>query len=198
MGDTYKQAGQLNSLKVIFSLREPISRDLSWYNHLKSGDLDFLAPKNPVLAPKHPVVFVKNHTYDEYARTFILPRLQNGTSHSSSVEISLYAKHLETWFQLFRRNQILVLSYDEVVRNSTKARERVELFLGQRFPAKRLEKTNPNDFEGKVVLPTCSVQQEWNKFFQPHNERLYALLSRGGAEMEQDPFPKFRLGNCTN
>ena len=146
------------------------------YNHQKS---------------KKPLKY-QNQTFDNYARTFILPARSMYT-----VENSLYAKHLETWFQLFRRDQILVLSYDEVLHNSTKARERVELFLGQRFPAIELEKHNTQDYEGKVLRPACSIQQELDKLFRPHNDRLYALLSRGGRpEMEQDPFPKFRLGKC--
>jgi len=177
--DTYERAGQLGSLKIIFSLREPVARDLSWYNHRKG--------------------YANVYTYDQHVRKKMLPGLKDERSGDRfAVDMCLYAKHLEAWFRLFRREQILVLSYDEVLHNSTKARGRVEAFLGHRFPAEKLEKENTKDGASKLARPACDTQRELDTLFRPHNERLYALLAEGGRPyMEQHPFPKFSLGSCT-
>ena len=45
----------------------------------------------------------------------------------------LYGQHLQTWTKLFKRNQILVLSYDEVRSNYKKLQWRIEQFLQVRM-----------------------------------------------------------------
>lgn len=195
--DTYQQAGRLDDVKIIFSLREPISRDISWYNHIKAYSLS---------GNKDSYVRVAaNRTYDEYVREITIPTLL-GQSTNGNVENGLYAKYLKTWFELFPRKNILILSYNEIQHDAAKARERVELFLGRQFPIdneknmKNWQTHNANDYSGKVLKPVCKIQQELAEIFEPYNTEFYELMestSKDRPSMEQHPFPRFELSECT-
>ena len=138
--DTYREAGQLDTLRIIFSLREPISRDISRYNHIASLQLKQKQKQqqnsnnnnnnnnNNKPTTMEPIY----RTYEEYAKQVAIPGLRIGTSHN--VQFFLYEKYLKKWFELFRRDQILLLSFDEVLKNPAMARWRVEAFLGKSFP----------------------------------------------------------------
>ena len=197
--DTYYRARQLDKVKIIISLREPVSRDLSWFNHLKADSLEDKLGGNM----EEFVLKASNRTYDDYVKDVTIPALL-GQKHDDNIENGLYVKYLHTWFEKFPRSHILLLSYEEVLHNSSKARERVERFLDQRFPlsenSANWQHVNAKDSPEKVLEPSCRVQDKLARTFDLYNEQLYALLDSKAERRppsEQHPFPRFELGKCT-
>ena len=187
--DIYQKANQLDSLKIIFSLREPISRDISWYNHCR-------VQKLPVCND-----IFQYSTYDSYAREIVISSLNNSTR-TTDPQKGMYANYLAKWFELFRRNQILILSHGEILENPIMARWRVETFLGQYFPldedSSNWKWQNSNNYAEKVNQPLCSTQNALQALFQIQNNQLYKLLRsiNNRPPMEQHPFPEFKVGDC--
>ena len=191
--DMYQNVNQLNTLKIIFSLREPISRDMSWYNHCKARiQLQYHVPEYANVA--------RNRTYDDYVEQFVIPRLKGDSK--VQAQKGLYAKYLAKWFKLFPRNQILILSYDEILENPARTRWRVEQFIGQDFPldneGHNWQRKNANDYAEKVKHPLCSTQRNLEEVFIPQNQQLYELIrsTKNRPPMEQHPFPEFKAGDC--
>ena len=123
--------------------------------------------------------------------------------------MSLYSYHLQKWFQLFNRSQILVLNYDELKNNSPMALHRVHDFIGfedkydddhhrngkgnnKQANEPKLKQANTANLNNKVSLPSCDIQKYLMKIFDSPNDELYSLLEKHpGPSMEQRPFPKF-------
>ena len=190
---TYDAAGpnQTESLKIIVILREPISRELSLYNHL-AFDCRRLQPS--ARSPWHTQVTREDGSimsFDEFVFSVSIPSLARSTGPGRSTRHSLYEKHLKAWFDLFRRDQILVLSYDELQNSPGKLQHRVQVFLERVIPGS-LSKSNSNDSPDKVTAPSHKARTALEAVFSPANDKLYELLRRHpGPAMEQTPFPRF-------
>jgi Sulfotransferase domain len=192
---TYDSAGgdQAKSVKIIVILREPVSRELSLYNHL-SFDCRRLGSAD-INACWHNQVVKKDNTvmsFDEFVTIRSIPALcGKETRIGCSTRHGLYATHLCKWFELFDREQILVLSYDELEHQPERLQERIQSFLGYAIPG-ILCRANANDGPHKVQKPSWKAKQELQAVFKPLNEKLYQLLaSNPGPLMEQAPFPRF-------
>lgn len=199
--DTYQSAGfnQVHTVKIIVILREPVARELSLYNHLVF-DCRNLEPAQ--LNSWHEQVKKPDGSlmsFDEFINDVTMPALATDESEDHGVGRSsrhgLYATHLEKWFDLFDREQILVLSYDELCKNPQKLKERIQSFVGRYIPGK-LRLANSNDSPHKILMPSGETRQLLEKVMAPHNERLYQLLEdKIGPSMEQKPFPRF-MSTC--
>ncbi len=195
--EVYQSVGRAATVKIIVILRDPIPRELSLYNHLAHNcqclDSSQLSSwDKQVMKPDGSTVM----SFDEFVRDVTLPalatdELEDGGLGRSS-RYGLYASHLQRWFELFERSQILVLSYFELCENPEKLQERIQNFLGRKIPG-NLRRENGNDYPQKVLVPSREARQSLESFMKPHNERLYQLLeARSGPPMEQTPFPRFR------
>jgi len=190
----YSQANELSKVKIIFTLREPISRELSWYNHM-------VAERSSVKLPPKWTEDVVNkdgkiQSFDNYSQSVLIPMQKNG---HIFFERGLYMKSLTRWFELFDRNQILVLSYDEIKKDPEKVQWRLKNFLdlNDKIPKQELPTSNQKNLN-KVHLPSCLAQSILTKLYDNHNKELYHLLKNNpGPWMEQRPFPKFQISNCT-
>ena len=193
----YQAAGgnQVNTVKIIVILRDPVARELSLYNHLVH-DCRFL--NSLELNNWHKQVLNTDGSimsFDEFVHNVSLPALGRndavdfGSGRSS--RHGLYAVHLQKWFDNFDRTQILVLSYDELCNNPRRLQDRIRSFLG-RPVAGSLRRSNSNDSLHKVGMPSDDAKQALLLVLEPHNERLYQLLKDyPGPTMEQTPFPHF-------
>ncbi|KAL3827154.1 hypothetical protein ACHAXA_006709 [Cyclostephanos tholiformis] len=193
--DIYLSAGCATTVKIIVVLRDPIARELSLYNHLVY-DCQRLDPSQ--LSDWHKQVTKTDNSimsFDEFVRDVSLPALATDEAQDYGLGRSsrhgLYANHLQDWFRLFDRNQILVLSYDELCNNPKKLQQRVQGFIGRIVPGDLCHKNSSNS-PIKVQMPSCEARQCLQSFMKPHNERLYQLLEAHiGPPMEQRPFPRF-------
>mmetsp|Transcript_4940 Transcript_4940/g.11784 ORF Transcript_4940/g.11784 Transcript_4940/m.11784 type:complete len:116 (-) Transcript_4940:1038-1385(-) len=103
----------------------------------------------------------------------------------------LYAMHLQKWFNRFSRQQILVLSYDELSLDEQKVRERIQGFLGYTIPG-TIEMANGQENPFKVRSISAETREKLRGIFAPQNGALYRLLDhQPGPPMEERPFPRF-------
>jgi hypothetical protein len=196
---TYVEAGgrQADAVKLIAVLREPISRELSLYNHM-AHDYKVLGLVNDFTKE----VLKEDNTmmsFDEFVEKVTVPNLQKEHGDDSS-RSGLYALYLEKWFQYFDRQQILVLSYEELRTDALKLKERIEAFLLTSIEGKFRPSNELSGNFTKLSLPSCHAKQKLQAtFFDTENEKLYKLLeSHPGPPMEQRPFPRFENPSCTD
>ena len=189
--DTYEAAGgnQVNEVKFIVMLREPIARELSIYNHMT--DLVRVREKsaysNSTEWYRRDVVRDDGclMSFDEFVEKKTLHSIKSGTNRG------LYTEKLQDWFALFSREQILVLSYDEFTIDKPKIQERVQKFLGRTIPGE-FKHVNSHSSPFKVREISPETRLKLIDAYKPHNEELYKLLDAlPGPPMEQSPFPRF-------
>ena len=187
----YEAAGQANSVKIIVLLREPIFRELSLYNHLAH---DWRTLRESEKTNWHRQVINPDGSlmdFEEFVSSVSVPAFAQETGPGRSTRFSMYAFHLRKWFDLFDRQQILVLSYEELKNHPETLQTRVCTFIGKEIPG-NLKRANSNDSPYKVQQPSSRVKQALSKILEPLNEELYSLLrSQPGPPMEQSPFPRF-------
>ena len=138
------------NLKIIVTLREPVARELSWYNHQINEKR------------------IQNISFEEYTTDLF-------RSLSSTKNVGCYAHFLAKWFRLFPRKNILVLSYDEVKANPTKVLWRIGTFLGLSAAStgpNALGQLNTQNSSAKVLLPSCDVQKTLADIFEAENQKL--------------------------
>mgnify|MGYP005848229249 CR=1 FL=1 len=189
----YDAAGgnQAIELKILVILREPVSRELSLYNHLAYDCRNLSSAErndwhNQVLKNDGTIM-----SFDEFVDTVSIPGLKRVSGPGRSSRHGLYAKHLNNWFQLFGREQILILSYSELLKNAPKIQERVRMFLGHAIPGSICQ-SNSNDSRDKIKAPSSRAARSLLSIFGPENEKLYQLLrDKRGPPMEQRPYPEF-------
>jgi len=196
--EAYDSVGQAKTLKIIATLREPVSRELSMYNHQLRKYLENKKSWARYTIERKDTGSggggIRNFT--EFVNEVSLPSIEKGRCYG------LYGKHLEEWFEHFdRKTQILVLSFDELVNDEKTYVQRVLNFL---FPEKekQLLRRNTvlkrNRYNNKIKKSDCSDHTKLATAFAKHNEDFYELLeSNPGPEMEQRPFPRFQpAGQC--
>lgn len=134
-------------------------------------------------------------SFDEFAEKVTLPSLEGDDIFSAS-HSGAYAIHLAKWFDLFDRNQLLILSYSELSRDPSRLQRRVEAFLGRTIRGD-FHRKNELKSKVKVSMQSCSVSDTLGPIFRGLNQDLYTLLdSNPGPPMEERSFPKFESPDC--
>ncbi|EJK45022.1 hypothetical protein THAOC_36392 [Thalassiosira oceanica] len=192
--DIYSKAGRdaASELRLVVTLREPASRERSLYNHMvhelsRSGDLT--AWYGEVARQDNGTAMA----FSQYIESVLIPRFA-ADSVTPEQRTGMYFDHLARWASLFPRENILVLSYDELQEDPDTFRRRIEGFLGSRFGG-RFRRLNEKDVGGKDEPVSRSALDALAQVFAGKNEELYRFLeSGGGPEVEQRPFPRFDVG----
>jgi len=186
--ETYEKEGLSQEVKIMITLREPVSREISWYQHL----LREHAHNNTA----HWVQECLNHdgepkTFDEFIDSYILP----GIVAPEPWNFGLYARWLKEWFDLFPRENILIATYSDLKANETDFLERLHEFLGLPLEGAPLKTDKCNDIHSRLEEPIpCEVQNRLAEVFEPANQELYDLLeAHPGPSMEHSPFTKFNF-----
>ena len=187
----YEEQGTADQVKIMFVLREPVSRDISWYKHLAQKTKLNETTFNYVTRDKHSSQLL---SFEEYLKANkVVPGWGSEFFRHRrrwTNDPGLYSKWLKKWFRLFDRQQILVLSYDEFKVNQTQFLDRIHQFLNLTQTSQVLEKVN---VKMKIPPPPCSVQKKLVRYYEKWNTELYELLDDNpGPEMEQRPFPLFK------
>ena len=185
---------ELQQLKIIVILREPISRQLSRYNHMK-----LLYIKGSTKEWVKEVAYNvnnrsnQNHTrevmpFDTYVEKIISDHKNNGRSKSKypkEFKPSMYVDHLTKWSKLFGRDKILILSYDELKDDPNTVQHRIETFLNIKLTG-QMERKNQKITKHKVDVVSDKALQLLIPLFQPKNEELYQFLhdNPGPSSME--------------
>ena len=196
--ETYQKVRNISKLRIVVSLREPIARELSMYNHQLSQ-----YNKNPNMTEWYGNVVHPNgtaKTFEEFVDTVTIPSLENPLSPSA---LAHYAHYLHRWYDLFEAQQILVLSYQEDIRRTNRAKLLLQKFIGYPFPVTGpFPVTNTHASDSKVKTMPCRVRDKLQVIFEPWNQELYALLYNQSMTLPETdrprPFPEFTLPACVN
>ena len=189
--DLYTQPEALDALdnhKLIFVLRDPLEQEMAIYNEKKKAYFE-AEDKNKEGSYFSSLLKADGElmSFEQYSLQVLRKMIQIKAEFHTT---GLYGQHLQTWTKLFKRNQILVLSYDEVRSNYKKLQWRIEQFLQVRM-------NNvggiglPDDDPRRGDIPTTAIRL-LEPMFHESNEMLYDLLNdKSRPSMEQHPFPRF-------
>lgn len=184
--EVYDQQGSAEELRIIFSLREPVAREVSWYQHLVREATGKNPPKwstKGVLDELGRVRSFANYTTWKLTSLNKNPKTCRG----------FYAYWLNQWFKCFDRQQILIVSYEDFKANQTDVLLRIHEFLGLPVTGS-LSAPRANAMHVLTPPIECEAQQKWAKQFEVPNEELYSLLEANpGPFMEKRPFQPFEF-----
>jgi hypothetical protein len=161
--------GLVPRVKLIALLRDPVERALSAYEHqVRAGteSLPFLEAidREGERLAKDTERLTGDDTY-------------NSRTHRrfSYLARGVYADQLESWFEIFPREQLLVIRSEDLFEESAAVFAQVLDFLG-------LPRWQPRDFprfnSAEYGVMDANVRRRLTDYFAPHNQRLYALLGR--------------------
>ncbi|WP_413167430.1 sulfotransferase domain-containing protein [Capilliphycus salinus ALCB114379] len=148
------------NIKLIFILRNPVDRAISHYFFdLKSRGLSTSIDKIVSLGIKK-VSQMKNVEQDI-----------NGCR--GVVSAGLYVYFLKQWMNIFPKEQILVLTLEDLAKNTEDVMNRVFNFLD--LPRHRILKPTKNN-SGSYNSVNDEIRLQLSRFFKPYNEDLEKLL----------------------
>lgn len=172
------------NLKFILMLREPVSRDYSWYQHSTRAELAE-GMKFTSLKTFQELDERNDHLHNRYGR---------------------YVEQVKDLTKYFARNQILILNSESVFKNSTKNMEIIAKFLGINFIEEWREPFPHDDhleyprFHGIITcvlnhVPAlgCPFRDELGQYYERYNEMFYQWMrdTRQEASIYEPPFEVF-------
>jgi len=146
----------------LLSTRHNLVQNL--YNYNK--DLKF------IYLVRHPVDRAVSHYLHSYQRGFVLSSFHHSLSRSEILSVGRYYTQLLPYFQLFGKDKILILKFEEYVKDHIKTLEETAAFLGiDPVPFQKMDHIAKNVTRGKKVL---SIQQE--KYFKKNIRPLRSFI----------------------
>jgi len=155
---------EIPKIKLIILLRNPIDRAYSNYQlGVRSGS-ESLSFEDAI--KKEIELLEKNDDIEnDDIEKFLRPR--------SYIAKGLYYNQIKNWFKIFSKDQIIVLTTENLARNPHKTLEKVFNFLG--LPNEQIE----NIQKRKVVnyqKMNNNTRQFLKKLYLPHNTKLFEFL----------------------
>ena len=189
--------GSASHLKVMMILREPTSRLLSFYNHMKHNYFYHPTPPEWTNWIVNPSNQSQIYSFEEYLDNVRIPRHM---SKPTSIENrGFYINSIKEWLEWIPRDRFLLLSYSELIEDPGTFKERIANFLELPLLSReeKLPESNAKKDPSKVKQMSCRAQQKLRQYFDPKNNELYDFLEANpGPPMEQRPFPKFEMDDC--
>jgi hypothetical protein len=159
----------LPGAKLIVVLRNPVDRAYSHYQRELRGGFEQLTFEEAIEREEERLRGERERMLaDEFYRSY-------NYAHYSYKARGRYAEQLRAWFELFSREQFLILSNAELGRDPRATFERVHAFLG--LPAWHPpEYTHHNAARYGKMNP--ATRARLLEYFRPHNRQLAELLGR--------------------
>lgn len=168
--------------RFVVILREPVSRQLSWYNHLLKENTLMNKPG-------------KMSSFSTFAKGVQWP-----------FDYGKYWHYLELFHthNSLKRSQLLVLSFDRLLDDPQSTFEQITTHFG--VPILRSSTLLPSDNDqtddAKVVSILCGTRDWLNGQYKWHNDRLFSLLeddhAKGRAPPVEPTFQKFSIENSVH
>jgi len=160
---------RLPDAKLIVLLRDPVRRAYSHYWHERDKGRERLSFEDAIAAEA-----------DRLGNSE--QRLADGTlarsrehQHFSYLARGRYAEQLDRWLAVFPHEQLLVLKFEDLAREPLEALNRTLNFLGlPRAASVSLEARNTRKYSPLAETTAARLRE----YFEPHNQRLEALLGR--------------------
>jgi hypothetical protein len=154
--------------RFIVVLRNPIDRAYSHYHHQIRRGKETLSFEEAIHREKA-IIEANGGVLQPGSGT------QNGQPVLSYLVRSIYEIQLRRWFDLFPREQFLILEYKDVFEDMRGVMEKTCSHLGvQRWAPDQWERRNV----GSYKHIKADTREELLRFFEPHNARLQSLLGR--------------------
>ena len=158
--------GNFPKMKLIILLRNPIDRAYSNYHlgvRLGSESLSF----EDSLKKEIEFLEKNNDIESDGIEKFLRPR--------SYIAKGLYYHQIKNWFEIFSKDQILVLSTENLSKNPHQTLEQIFNFLG--LPNEQIRNLQ-NRKVGNYQKMNEDTRQFLRKLFKPHNEELFKFLEK--------------------
>ncbi len=155
------------SCKIIAILREPVSRAYSHYLMIygKKGELSF---EEALAMEEQWIDFATNEMLENPNFNHPKHRMHSWFSRGK------YAEQLERWFQFFPREQILILTMDELKKDHQKTLNKIFEFLGlEHYPIPLIHRNK--GFQGMPPI-NPKTKKMLEKRYEPYNRQLEELL----------------------
>ncbi|MBM3476697.1 MAG: sulfotransferase domain-containing protein [Armatimonadetes bacterium] len=155
------------SVRLIAILRNPVDRAHSHWQQIRDWNEERLPFEEAIDAeaerlPQHPGSLTDLRRLDDYLRFSYLAR-------------GRYAEQLTRWFEAFPRDQLLILSFDDLRTDTDAVCRQVTDFL-------ELTEFRMDVFPKTASRPRAKMAPETRarlrEYFRPYNQRLYELLGR--------------------
>ena len=186
--NTYNQVGTeaRSNLKLIVVLRDPVSREQSFYDFKRTEYLlnqESNAWYSDVVNANNGALM----SFEEYSKNVLASQLSDQFWSCDGK----YIDHLKQWMSHFRREQMLMLNYVEVRTAPEVAQRRIQEFLEAEFMGHLDEEINQEN-EGTAAEVPSIARKVLDPLFEKKNLELYRFLDKyPGPPMEQRPFPHF-------
>ncbi len=155
------------NVKLIVVLRNPVERAYSLYNKMVYHGFETLSFEEAIQMESRRIEGelekMKNDpTY--FSEKYL---------HHAYLDQGIYVDKLKEWYQVFSKDQILVLSTEDLANHTAKLFQDTIEFL-------QLESWTPSQYGRFNVYEKKEMNEDTRKkladFFKPHNERLYKFL----------------------
>jgi hypothetical protein len=159
----------LPQVKLIALLRNPIDRAYSHYNHRvqresEKRSFEEAITQEPQILRGEFEKILENENYSsmKYRKNCYLSG-------------GIYLEQLKTWFDVFPKNQILILKSEDLFMNPHQVYQTVLNFL--ELPSWQLRECEPKN---QAISPygkmNADTRQQLREYFSPHNQLLYEYL----------------------
>eukprot|EP00898_Chlorokybus_atmophyticus_P005053 jgi/Chlat1/5549/Chrsp369S05347 len=202
----YKDTDYVRSLKFFVLLRDPVTRVLSWFNHIGRRCRERVHNGVTVCTG-----IPCNQTFDDFALNDLRGRrecLENSwpdlrravrrCGATTPLLASWYAAQLGHWFEYFRPSQFHFMDFDEFTQHPEAVLRKAFQFLGlpTEFIPPKVPEQRLNTKEDHMYCPNTVHVSDVREgtlatlgtFFRPYNVQLRALLAASG---HADSVPEF-------
>jgi hypothetical protein len=160
-------ASTLPNVKLIVLLRNPIDRAYSHYHHTKRIGRENLDFEDAIASEELRLEKIENKSQESgfnYHKAYNYTYLSSGK----------YAEQLKNWFNLFNKQQLLILKSEDFFDRPEAIYQQVINFLNlPHWSPKSFKKYNYNRYSQTIQPRT---KKDLKEYFQPHNQKLYELL----------------------
>lgn len=158
------------NVKIIILLRNPVERAFSQYYHVLKQNIESITFEKAIeielerikgewdKMSKDSIYYSKNYHYFSY------------------LSAGIYIDKLKSWYEVFPKDQILILSSEEMYKNTQKIFDKTIQFLNlKKWNLPKYERFN---FYDDKPLINQQIRKKLYAFFKPHNESLYKFLGK--------------------
>jgi len=154
-------------VKIIASLRNPIDRAYSNFNDRIQREGDVKTTFEEIV--QNEIEFVEENIDNENDEFLV------NTFYESLLARGLYAKQLEYWLKRIPKENICIISSEDLQSNTDNTLSEIFEFLD--IPKQKIQDTTR---QNKIEYPKMDVttREILNEFFKPYNEKLFGLLGK--------------------
>jgi len=176
------------SIKIIILLREPVERSYSaWNMYRDMFDSNKIRSKmkqgyDGKINYLNKYLFQDRSVFPSFEECLEIEiSIMNQTpeiEEPSIIRRGIYFEQVRRYFELFPKENILIINFEDIVRNKVNSLDRIYKFLNVKFDdsiSLNEEAKNKRSYHEKMSDLT---RGELRKFYEPYNQKLFKLINR--------------------